>query len=218
MKRIIVICEGPTEQSFFRTNLLAHFAERNLFVQTPLIKKSQGGVVKWEILKREIENYLKSNNDVFVTTFLDYYGINSNLGFPNWDDAHKIFDKEERMDFLENAMLNSIKKQHHYRYIPYLQLHEFEGLLFNNIDIFKNNISPDELVGLLELQEVFENFSNPELINNSKENSPSNRLKRIIKGYNKIVFGDILSEAIGINNIRSKSPRFNNWISKLESL
>jgi len=34
---------------------------------------------------------------------------------------------------------------------------------------------------------VFAEYNNPEMINNSKENSPGHRLERIIKGYDKIV-------------------------------
>ena len=54
------------------------------------------------------------------------------------------------------------------------------------------------------------------MINNSKENSPGHRLERIIKGYDKIVYGNCLAEAIGISKMREKSPRFNRWIAKLE--
>ncbi len=56
------------------------------------------------------------------------------------------------------------------------------------------------------------------MINNSKATSPAHRLERIIKGYNKVVYGDILSEAIGLNRIREKSPRFNSWITRLENI
>lgn len=56
------------------------------------------------------------------------------------------------------------------------------------------------------------------MINNNRETSPSHRLARIILGYNKIVYGNILAEAIGLERIREKSPRFNKWISKIENL
>lgn len=56
------------------------------------------------------------------------------------------------------------------------------------------------------------------MINDSQQTAPSYRLKRIIKGYHKIVYGNILFDAIGLQNIRSKSPRFNNWIKLLEDI
>jgi hypothetical protein len=115
-------------------------------------------------------------------------------------------------------VLDEIEADYKNRCIPYIQLHEFEGLLFNEIQVFLNQIPPDELIGLKELKDIFKHFSNPELINNSKKNAPSQRLERIIKGYNKVVYGNILAEAIGLEKIRSKSPRFNEWISKIEQL
>ena len=54
------------------------------------------------------------------------------------------------------------------------------------------------------------------MINDDKETSPSSRLGRIIRGYNKIVYGNILAEAIGLNRIREKSPRFNGWLNKID--
>ncbi len=67
------------------------------------------------------------------------------------------------------------------------------------------------------MKSIFNDFDNPEMINNVKETSPSHRLARIIKGYNKIVYGNILAEAIGLDYIRLKSPRFNEWLNKIES-
>ena len=55
------------------------------------------------------------------------------------------------------------------------------------------------------------------MINNNKETSPSHRLKRIIKGYNKSLYGHYFAEAIGIEQIRARSPRFNQWVDKIIS-
>ncbi len=218
MKRIIIICEGPTEQVFCKTNLYAHMLEKNIFIQTPLIKHSRGGIVKWQILKLQIETHLKSDPTALVTTFIDYYGLYSKYNFPSWDDCEKIPEKNKRMDAFEIAMSESIQDNYRHRFIPYLQLHEFEGLLFNDIDIIYNIIPPNDIVHKEELEKVFTDYDNPEMINNKKETSPSHRLERIIKGYNKVVYGDILSEAIGLERIRNKSPRFDSWITKLENI
>ena len=141
-----------------------------------------------------------------------------NLISPKWDEAEKQHDKNVRMNILEEGMSESIEEQLRYRFIPYLQLHEFEGLLFNDIAVFHEQIPKDDLVGVDELISTFRQFSNPEMINDNRRTSPSHRLQRIIRGYNKIVYGNILAEAIGLEKIRIKSPRFNNWISSLEKL
>jgi hypothetical protein len=218
MKRIIMICEGPTEQAFAKTNLQIPFIRKNIHLQTPLIKASRGGIVKWPTLKDQIDTHLKAEQDAYVTTFIDYYGMYAKYQFPGWDAAHTIADKHARMHSLEQAMLQSIEPQLQHRFIPYLQLHEFEGLLFNDIDVIKSQIPNEDLIGLVELEQTFADYTNPEMINDNKTTAPSRRLERIIKGYNKVVYGDILAEAIGLERIRAKSPRFNNWITRLEQI
>ena len=213
-----MICEGPTEQAFVKTNLQVPFINKDIYIQAPIIKASRGGIVKWDKLKDQVEKTLKAETDAYATTFIDYYGMYEKHKFPGWDAAHTTADKNQRMDILEQSMLNDIDPQLQHRFIPYLQLHEFEGLLFNDIDVIKSHVPPNDLVGIGELEKTFADFDNPEMINNNKSTSPSQRLQRIIKGYDKVIYADILSQAIGLDRIRAKSPRFNNWITKLESV
>lgn len=218
MKRVIMICEGPTEQAFAKTNLQVHLLHRNIILHPSLIKASRGGIVKWVKLKEQIEITLKAEPDAYVTTFIDYYGMYEKYEFPGWAAAHTIADKNARITALEQAMLNDIAPKLQRRFIPYLQLHEFEGLLFNDIDVIYSQIPAAEIVGEEELVKTFADYANPEMINNSKHTSPSHRLTRIIRGYNKVVYGDILAEAIGLTRIRAKSPRFNSWLETIEKL
>lgn len=218
MKRIIIICEGQTEQAFVKTNLQVPFINRDIILHTPLIKPSRGGIVKWSKLKGQIETHLKVEPEAYITTFIDYYGLYSKHAFPEWENAHTIVDKNKRMDFLELSMYNDIDERHRYRFIPNLQLHEFEGLLFNDIEIFLSLIPQNDLIGVEELKRTFNDFPNPEMINNERKTSPSHRLMRIIKGYNKVIYGDIIAEAIGLERIRTKAHRFNNWITNLENI
>ena len=74
MKRVIIICEGETEREFCKNVLAPHLIKHNIFIQPPLIKRSMGGIVRWSILKKEIETHLQEPN-VFVSTFIDYYGL-----------------------------------------------------------------------------------------------------------------------------------------------
>jgi len=215
MQRVIIICEGETEQEFCKTVLSPYLLSKKIQIQAPRIKKSMGGLVKWIDLKKQITMHLKTDVDSIVTTLIDYYGIYTKHQFPKWVTAQKEIDKVKRMELLEHAMLEDIDNKYHYRYIPYLQLHEFEGLLFNEIDVFYQQIPEDEIVNKYVLKNTFEQFPNPEMINENKETAPSKRLQQIIKGYNKVVYGNILAECIGIERIRAKSPRFDNWIKNL---
>ena len=102
MKRVIIICEGETEREFCQKVLAPHLAQHDIFIQAPLIKKSIGGIVRWSVLKKEIETYLLESN-VIVTTLIDYYGLLKKYNFPKWDEGERIVDKNARMDFLEKG-------------------------------------------------------------------------------------------------------------------
>ena len=217
MKRVVIICEGETEREFCKNILAPYFIAKNIHIQSPLIKRSMGGVVRWSILKKEIQTYLLET-DVFVTMLIDYYGLYSKYAFPGWTEAEKITDKVERMNFLESAMNEDIEDSARHRFLPYLQLHEFEGLLFNDIQVFYDQVPQNEIIGEPELVKTFQDYDNPEMINNNRETSPSHRLKRIIEGYNKVLYGHYFAEAIGLDNIRAKSPRFNEWLGKIETI
>ena len=217
MNRIIIICEGQTEQEFCNTLLQPHFSANGITLQAPLIKKTMGGIANWNVLKREIETYLRREKDVLVTTLIDYYGIKDSHGFPLWAEKQAIADKNQRLDELETAMLADVDENLRPHFVPYLQLHEFEGLLFSDKQAFYTTFNEGELAREDELEQTFADFNNPEMINDGVETSPSHRLERIISGYDKVVYGCCLAEAIGLDKMRQKSPRFDNWLKRLET-
>ena len=124
MNRIIIICEGQTEQEFCNTLLQPYFNNQNITLQAPLIKKTMGGIANWTVLKREIETYLRREKDVLITTLIDYYGIKDSHGFPLWAEKQAIADKNQRLDELEAAMLADVDANLRPRFVPYMQLHE----------------------------------------------------------------------------------------------
>lgn len=214
MIRIIIIGEGPTEQIFCNDVLQPAFNAQDKFLETPKIKKSKGGIVAWSNLKKQIELHLKDAS-IYVTTLIDYYGICTYHEFPKWEEAKSIVDKSERITFLENAMLEDIDESVRYRYIPYIQLHEFESLLFSDISVIEDNFEDNEFKDHAYLIETDSTFDNPENINEGKTTAPSKRLDLIIDDYSKVVYGSLLAQEIGLAKIREKCPRFNAWIEKL---
>jgi hypothetical protein len=223
-KRIIIICEGQTEQAFCNDVLQPHFNTKDIYIQNPTIKKTGGGIVRWEALKHQIENHLKQDIEASVTTLIDYYGIYANHRYPAWVNAEHTQDRNARMEMMEAGMRNDIAVGLRQRFIPYMQLHEFEGLLFSDIAVFNDSFTPDEFYDYTYLLSTIAEEPNPEMINNGVETAPSKRLARIIKGYQsenenlKVLYGSLLAQDIGLTKIRSKCPRFNKWVADLEKI
>jgi len=216
MKRLIVICEGPTEKEFCRDMLAPHFLKKNIIIVASTIKHSGGGIVPWRILKDQIEKHLHER-DAVVTTFIDYYGIKDEHGFPGWDASNKVVHNIDKVHILEHAMYEDLPDECRYRFIPNLQLHEFESLLFSDVDVFAQNFEAHEM-DLVELKNIVAEFPNPEDINNNPKTAPSKRIENAVEGYRKVLFGNCLAMDIGLDKMRQKCPHFNEWVSNLEKI
>lgn len=216
MKKLFIICEGPTEQEFCE-NLLKDYLS-NVEIRVPLIKHSGGGVVPWPILLNQIIHHMNESN-AYVTTLIDYYGIKDDYNYPSWAESKKIANKEDQMLFLEQAMRNQINENARYRFFPHLQLHEFETLLFCDIDAFSNWFETSELSHLDELREALAEFNyKPEDINNSAKTAPSKRIAAAIPSYDKVVVGNCIAMDIGLNKMLNMCPHFRKWIDDLKTL
>lgn len=216
MKNLFIICEGPTEQEFCEAVLKDYLS--NVELRTPLIKHSGGGVVPWPTLLNQIIHHL-NENDAYVSTFIDYYGIKDDFRYPSWEEGKKIVNKEDRMIFLEQAMKNQISENVRYRYIPHLQLHEFETLLFCDINVFRNWFEASELSHLNDLQDALIKFNyRPEEINNSTKTAPSKRILKAIPSYDKVIAGNCLAMDIRLEKMLEMCPHFRKWIDELKMI
>lgn len=215
MKRLIIICEGPTEQAFCNDLLRDHFLSKDIILEAPTIKHSNGGIVAWDTLKKQIIRHLNEGNCI-VSLFVDYYRIKDSYRFPGWMESKSISNVYDRMHFLFKQMSLDIDEKLRSRFVPYIQLHEFEGLLFSNISVFQNNFTKAELDFAL-LESAVNSANTPEEINNSPSTAPSERLKKAVIGYDKVTDGAFLALEIGLETIREKCILFNEWIEILET-
>lgn len=97
--------------------------------------------------------------------------------------------------------------------LPYIQRHEFETLLFSNMDGFEALV--DDEKALSQLKNIEREYPNPEDINGGTETAPSKRLGQIFN-YEKAADSLLALSVIPIETIRAKCPRFNRWVSQLE--
>lgn len=213
MKRLIIVCEGPTENEFCMKILAPVFLKHGIYIYAPLIKKSNGGIVSWDNVKRQILMHLHENNST-VSLFIDFYGIKDSYLFPGWEESKSISSKTDRLSFLCNKMKEDIPSELVSRFIPYMQMHEFESLLFSDIEVFRNNFDDSEL-NYSVLERAVNEFPNPEEINSRPTLAPSKRLIEAVQGYEKVVYGNCIAEEIGLERMRKKCPLFNQWVSHL---
>lgn len=215
MNRLIIIVEGDTEKEFIDRVLSPYLYSKGLqSISSFKIKHTKGGLVKYQHLKTDLINCVYES-DVIISTLIDYYALPED--FPKYDESKRITNKSDRLCYLEKAIIEDVESEQDKRFpnlLPYIQLHEFEALVFSSIDGLKSLFS-DEEADFIEIQDIISKYPNPEDINNNILTAPSKRLENIIRGYNKVLDGIMIIEEIGIENILAKCPRFNSWVQSL---
>lgn len=219
-KRIHIVCEGQSEENFIKWVLAPYFVNLKLYL-TPIIiptsKGHRGGGLDYNRVKSFIERKLKQDKTAFVSTFFDYYALPSD--FPQYNSQQG--DIYQKIDSLEKAFCDDINDNSHpKRFFPHIQPHEFEALLFSDINkiIEADTLWQGKDTYLAKLQNITNEFPNPELINNSTQTSPSHRLEAIFPTYQKVFHSKIIAQSISITHIRSECKHFDEWCKKISSL
>lgn len=212
MRTVYIMIEGPTEEEFVN-NSLSHYLKNFGIVNTVPIRLETslgfyGGDINFNRYQKNANNLLISDPTAIVTSLIDYYELRAD--FPGYAEATLLKDKTESVSTLEKEIDNIFNNE---RLIPYIQLHEFEALLFSDIKGFQ--IYFPHLVP--KVQYIINNYPNPELINDKPETCPSARLKALIgnRKYKKTLHGPLLALENGINPILEKCPRFKKWIDTI---
>ena len=218
MKRLVFIVEGETEEAFVNSILRPYFQSFGLYnpIQCFKIKHTQGGMHKYSYVRSDVLNTIYET-DVIVTTMFDLYALPHS--FPGYEDSLSIANHKDRVEFLETKMKEDLEihqSQPFNNYIPYIQLHEFEALVFSSANSFEALFEDNEM-DYKGIKEVISTFSNPEDINDSPETAPSKRMQKLIPGYNKVTYGISLIEYTGIDTILRKCPHFREWVEKLKA-
>lgn len=212
MKRLVIIVEGQTEQEFVNSVLAPYFREKEIYSVTAVpIHKSgggKGGMSNYDHLKNDIMKFLQSEKDIVLTTFIDFFRIPTNM--PGYADCViEGVPHTDQVDRLEVALGDVINDQ---RFIPYIQLHEFEALLFSSNKGFEYFY---DITVYNKTKQIVDSFANPEEINSSPQTAPSKRLLSIKPDYDKVLEGNLIAMEVGIRTIVEKCPRFKAWVEKL---
>lgn len=211
MPRLIFIVEGDSEQRFINEHLVSYLALKYPGVPmhaqkitTNRKKNVKGGNVNYELLKNEIKRTF-AQGGVMITTFLDFFRLPTD--YPGYtQDVKQIDQIEDAIRIDCNSIIPPTS------FLPYIQKHEFETLMFANAAGFSSVVDTAELNEILN---VLKQFSTPEDINGSPETAPSKRLLSIFK-YKKVADSALVLKDVDIDLLRRRCPRFNEWVARLE--
>ncbi len=224
MVRLLVHVEGETEETVVNNILSPHLCRHGyLSVSARLIGNSRqrsrrGGIKAWSAVRKDIVNHLREDPNCLATTMVDYYAL------PQRDDhawpgrkAADMLPFAQKAITIENVLLEDIRCKFGNgsdRFIPFVIMHEFEGLLFSDCQGFGRGIGRPELA--TEFQSIRDKFSSPEEINDSPETAPSKCIGKLVQGYEKPLLGTLAILEIGLDAIRRECPHFNSWLTHLE--
>jgi len=216
-KKVLVLVEGQTEEGFIKRVLGPHLAAKEIYLTATIIKTKReirgpdhkGGINSYKQVKRDLLPLLKDASANIVTTMIDYYALPSD--FPGYDERPNG-SCYERVEFIENQFSSDINQT---KFLPYLQLHEFEALVFASED--KISTTFINVPGKIKQVTAINNsFHSPEEINENPDSAPSKRLKSIFIEYQKTYHSQLILSQVTIDVLRVKCPHFNSWLTRLE--
>lgn len=223
MKRVCIICEGQTEETFVETVLVPAFYNLNLQLEPQMIDTSpghKGGALNYDRVKQHLRNTLRQKSAPFVTTFFDLYKLDKR--FPDFEAASKQNQLASRLQMIEAAFHQDIIQYadcRPERFIPYIQPYEFEALLFSNVEEL-TKLESDWIKAKDALLEVRANSESPEHINDKPETKPAAHLERELTSpkYRKRRHGPIAAQKIGLSKIEAECAFFAAWLNKIRKI
>lgn len=226
MTRLLIHVEGQTEETFVNEVLAPHLYQFGYskisarLLGNARLRSRRGGICAWHAVRNDVVNHLKEDPGSLSTIMVDYYALPGS-GVNKWPMRAEstLQPFPEKSIIIQNAIHAEICREMgegflSQRFVPYIMMYEFEGLLFSNPSRFASGIGRDDLLN--EFQLIRASFATPEHINDSPHTAPSKRIRHLITNYEKPLLGTLAILEIGLEAIRSECTLFNLWIHKLE--
>lgn len=222
---INILCEGQTEERFVSKVMKPYLKDYGIVLKPRILltskkKNQRGGMINYSQAKRDVENWISENRNRksethYYTTMFDFYALPSD--FPCMDEIEKYTDAYGKVSAVERAMTEKFQVSN---FVPYIQLHEFEALLFSDISKIVDRF-PKQKRTITNLQKVLDGCNgNPELVNTGRTTAPSKRITAVVgEGrYHKVQDGVNIACRIGIDVMMNKCRHFKEWIDNLIAL
>jgi hypothetical protein len=213
-----VLCEGQTERNFVTQVLRPHLAPHRVFASPVGLDKTltrSNGIVAHGTLRRNIKNEVgRSRAHQWVTTLIDLYALPPD--YPGWakQGSESGVDRAKR---IEQGMREALPNQ---RFLPFVQVHEFEALVLVDVDRIPDVFPDGEAVGVPDLLRKSIGHLEPEEVDDGKTTAPSKRIIAALPAYSamKAIAGPEIAARIGMAALRAKCPHFHEWLTRLEGL
>lgn len=224
MRDVIVICEGQTEREFCRSVVAPGLHGANVSLAGTLVGKPQrkrGGIREWNVYKQEILSLAKQRSDRHIGVLVDYYAMPD-----SWPGRTTAPSKPHanRGLHVEDALRNDLESDIGDRFVPCVQLHEFESLLFVKPEATATSLASQASSSSAEwiagkLSDVLQDCDGKvEQIDDSPATAPSKRLISILPRYDKVAWGVLATNEAGLDDLRQGCPWLERWLSHLESI
>ncbi len=231
MSRLYIHIEGETEEEFVKEILAPHLlltGWRNIIprpIGDAIKRHRRQGVKPWASVRHNLIKHLQHDESSYHTLMVDYYAMPAS-GSKAWvgREAANQLQHDAKSACIETALLEDIAKNLPYqskRFISYVQMHEFEALLFSDCKSCAAGMNKPDIAE--HLQKIRDEFHTPEHINDSKITSPSKRLEELFdrlfdEKYKKPLYGNLAALEIGLAAMRRECHGFNQWITRLEEI
>lgn len=218
--RLYITVEGQAEKAFADQALTPHLANYNIEVKPRVVVTNRklgkrGGILDFARIQGDLTRLMRQDRqpEARFTTMLDLYALPSE--FPGWEEARRKPNAIDRVVSLEQALHSDFGDS---RFHPYIQLHEFEALLYCDLNQLRSRLSNSDY-GINALQKEVAHLQ-PEEINEGPHTAPSKRIINHLPIYerSKVRVGAPAAAAIGLPALRAKCPHFHDWLSRLEHL
>lgn len=218
--RLYVTVEGPTEKKFADETLRPHLALFSIDLRPRIVITNRklgarGRGKYYETIQGDLARLMSedASSKARFSTMVDLYALPHH--FPGKADAEHMTEAVTKVEHLEAAWATAVADR---RFIPFIQLHEFEALLYCDLAELEKRIE-NATAGITALRREVGHLA-PEAINEGPTTAPSKRIIRHVPAYqfNKPRVGAPAASAIGLSVLRQKCPHFSQWITKLENL
>lgn len=221
MRRVLAVVEGQTERGVLKRLLAEHLAGQGVSFHPKVTGKPghKGGVRSFEAVLKDVINLHRQEPAEIVTTFFDYYGLPADWPGIEAKTSRVAMDAVSQIEtsMRARAQIADGGNDAGQWFVPYIQLHELEALLFAEPRTTAEYFGSPGRVKDLELAAL----AGCELINDSYETCPSRRIERLFPSYRKgasqRASAPLIVGRIGLTAIRAACPRFSHWVTCLES-